>query len=243
MIRFIIGKQYFGIMREKTRIRPKYMLLIVLSTLLFSVVFYFLGKNLADSPLSYKQYLEFTVLISIVIVGGYQLFFWIQKNNYYFKTRCLKTKLDDMIPFWPGWIWIYSFIYYILIGYIVVSIQSIEEGVHIIFGGIVLLAAQCIFFILFPCTVLPRWRKYKVDSLSMRFLRFTQGLDNGRNCMPSMHMSVATFVSLLLLPVLGYYAYIFILLIALSCLFVKQHQIFDILPGILLGWIVYVLVI
>lgn len=196
-----------------------------------------------NSSLNFKQYLMFTSLMAVVITGGYQLFFWVQRNNYFFKTRCLKIKLDDKIPFWPSWIWIYNFIYYIMMGYVIVSISSIEEGVNLIFAGLVLLSFQAIIFMFYPCTVPPSWRKYKVNSLSTRYLKFVQGIDNGRNCMPSMHCSVATLIGLILLPTLSYFAYGFIALIALSCLFVKQHQILDLVPGILLGWFVFVLIL
>ena len=219
------------------------MLLIFLSVFFLSAVYYLIGTGFMYSTLTYYEYLVFTSLLSVVIVGGYQVFFWVQRNNYFFKTKCLKIKLDDRIPFWPRWVWIYSFLYYILIGYVLVSIRSIEDGVYLIFGGLVLLTLQSICFIVYPCTVPPKWRKYKVDTLSKRFLKFVQGVDNGRNCMPSMHCSVAAYVCLILLPVLSYFSFIFIGLIAISCLFVKQHQIMDIMPGILLGGLVYLIFI
>lgn len=63
---------------------------------------------------------------------------------------CLKTELDDRIPFIPGWIWLYSFLYYLMIGITVVSIQDLGEGVHIIFGGLILLVTGCAMFYFFP---------------------------------------------------------------------------------------------
>jgi len=89
----------------------------------------------------------------------------------------------------------------------------------------------------------PEWRKYKLNSVSTKYLKFVQGLDNGRNCFPSMHCSVATYTILILMPLISYYSFMLLLLIIISCLFVKQHQIADIVPGVLLGWIVYAVVI
>lgn len=232
--------------KEKTSITPKYMLLIIIGTFLFSIIYYVLGVNFFKSPLSYYDYLILTTLIAVVIVGSYQIFFWVQRNNYFFKTRCFKTKIDDLIPFWPRWVWVYSFLYYIMIGYVVISIKSLEQGVHIIFGGLVLLFFQCVCFMLFPAIASTEmgWRKYEANTLSLRYLKFIQELDNGRNCFPSMHMSMATYVALLLSPVVSiYWALTFIVLILLSTVFVKQHPIFDLLPGILLGWLVYLLII
>lgn len=231
------------LMKERTKISPKYMLLLVFGTFIFSIVYYFIGKKFANSPLTYYQYLIFTLTLAVVIVGGYQIFFWVQRNNYFFKTRCFKTRFDDYIPFWPKMVWVYSFCYYTLIGLAVISLQSIEQGVILIFGGLFLLFLQSIFFLLFPSTVPSNWRKYKTDSLSKLHLKFIQGIDNGRNCFPSMHCSLATYVGLILMPFISYYALIIVLLIVVSCLFVKQHQIVDIITGIFLGWVVYSIII
>ena len=221
------------------RISPKYMLLLFLSTILVSWLYYLIAKLVSPQPMAFVSYLVFTVILAVIITGSYQIFFWVQRNNYFFKTRCFKIDLDDKIPFYPSWIWPYSFIYYIMIGLVVARIASLEEGVYLIFGGLMLLFFQSVFFLILPVTVPPEYRQYKADTLSKKFLRFVQGLDNGRNCFPSMHCSVATYVGLLLVPVFGVYSYIFIGIIAVSCLFVKQHQVVDILPGILLGWFVY----
>ena len=55
-------------MREKTRISPKYMLLLVLATFIFSLIYYFIGAQFINSPLSYYQYLIFTSMVAVVIV-------------------------------------------------------------------------------------------------------------------------------------------------------------------------------
>ena len=230
-------------MEEKSAISQKYMLLISSSIFLMTFVYYAIGRYLVNSKLTYYQYLVFVSVLAIVVVGGYQIFFWVQRNNFFFKTRCLKIRMDDYIPFVPQFVWLYSFSYYLLIGLVVASINSIEQGINFIFGGLLLLVFQSICFLVFPCTVPSHWRKYKVNTLSIRFLKFVQGLDNGRNCFPSMHCSVATYVGLLLMPLMSYYSLILIAFVSISCLFVKQHQVVDILPGILLGCLVYALIL
>jgi len=226
-----------------TRISPKFMLLLYISVPLFAYIYYITGTRFFHSPLTFYQYLIFTSLIAVVITGAYQIFFWVQRNNDYFKTRCLKISLDDKIPFLPWMVWIYSFLYYIMIGYVVITIESIEQGVTFIFAGLVLLTAQGVCFMIFPCTVPPAWRAYQTRTISEKYLRFIQGVDNGRNCMPSMHCSVAMLVAMMIYPVFSYFSFIFVALIALSCLLVKQHQLLDIVPGILLGYLVYILVL
>ncbi len=219
------------------------MLLMIMGVFLFSFIYYLVGTRLFGSMLSYYEYLVLTIVISITVVGGYQIFFWVQRNNYFFKTRCFKISLDDMIPFWPSWIWVYNLIYYIMIGFVIVSVKSLEYAIFLIFGGLVLLFLQSILFMLLPAVVPPEWRAYKTDSLSARYLKFTQRVDNGRNCFPSMHISLSTYIGLILYPTISYWAWIFVLFIILSSLFVKQHQVVDIVPGVILGWFVYLLVI
>ena len=223
----------------EARISPRYMFLLIVTIPLFAWLYYLVGTTWFDSPLSLEEYVVFSTLVAIIVTGCYQLFFWVQRNNFYFKTRCFVLPLDQHIPFWPSWVWIYSFLYYIAIGFVVASIQSIAEGVYLIFGAILLLLAQVFFFFFFPSTVPPEYRQYEGNSISTRFLKFVQGKDNGRNCMPSMHCSVAMYVSLVLYPAIGDAAWVFTGLIAVSCLLVKQHQTADILPGIALGWAIW----
>ena len=223
----------------EARISPRYMLLLIVTIPLLAWLYYLVGTRFFNSPLSLEEYIVFSSLVAIIVTGCYQLFFWVQRNNYHFKTRCFVSPWDKHIPFWPSWVWIYSFLYYIAIGFVVASIQSITDGVYLVFGAILLLLSHVFFFFFFPSTVPPAYRQYEGDNISTRYLKFVQGKDNGRNCMPSMHCSVAMYISLVLFPVIGNASWVFMGLIAISCLFVKQHQMADIPPGIALGWAVW----
>lgn len=220
---------------QSSEFTPKWMAVLVLSPIILSYIYYYIGRAINYSTMSYTDYLQLTSLISIVVVGGYQLYFWTQRNSNFFRPRVLKTFVDDFFPFWPSWIWIYSFLYYILIGGFIIAIPSIEKGVYIIFGGLLLLIIQCVLFVLFPAVIPTEWREFEPDTISKRYLRFVQGFDAENNCFPSMHCSLATYISLCLLPLMGWYCLIFVFLIAISCLFTKQHQFVDVIPGILLG--------
>ena len=57
-----------------------------------------------------------------------------------------------------------------------------------------------------------------------------------------MHNSVAAYVGLVLLPSIGIWSFIFIAVIAISSVLVKQHTVMDIVPGLLLGWGIHTLV-
>jgi membrane-associated phospholipid phosphatase len=54
-----------------------------------------------------------------------------------------------------------------------------------------------------------------------------------------MHTSVATLTAIHLYPSLGSWAWLFPVLIGLSCLFTKQHYVVDVPAGAVLGWVTF----
>lgn len=177
------------------------------------------------------------VLSVFLIVGVYQFYFYCQRNPIGV-PREFRTGLDDRIPYRPGWVWIYSFLYYPAILYVNWAVQSARDFTHLVVSYLVLLCLQMAFFLLFPVVTPERWRR-AVDagrSWSERFLAFVQKLDARSNSFPSMHTSVATLTALHLAPALGPWAWAFPLLIGLSCLFTKQHYVVDVPAGAALGW-------
>src|SRR5204862_7937874 len=97
------------------------------------------------------DYLINLVLSVILIVGVYQFYFWCQRN-YRARPRQLKLPLDEMIPYQPRWVWIYSGLYYPVIVYINFVMESPRQFLHVAMSYIVLLAAQMLFFVFFPVT-------------------------------------------------------------------------------------------
>ena len=220
-----------------------------LFTLLLSIpavatIFFWLGKTLFASSLTLVEYYQFSVVVAGVVAGAYQLYFWSQRNNLHRPARCMKIRLDDYIPFWPRWIWLYSFLYYIMIGLTVVSIRDLAHGVELAFGGLMLVAIGSVIFHLFPTEVPESYRRFEVTSLSTRYLAFVQSMDNSRNAFPSMHCAIATYIGLAVstLPGIGMWVGLgYIVTIAISCVVVKQHVLVDTIAGVILGAAVYYL--
>jgi len=176
------------------------------------------------------------VLSVFLIVGVYQFYFWCQRNHLT-APRELRLRLDDWIPYWPSWVWIYSCIYYPLILYLNFVMESPRHFTHVAVSYMLLLGLQMAFFVLFPVTTPEHWRSFnRQRTLSERFLALVQRFDARSNSFPSMHVSVAMLTSLHLLPYLGALSFAFPLLIALSCLFTKQHYVLDLPAGAALGW-------
>lgn len=189
--------------------------------------------------MAFGDYIHHLILSIFLIVGGYQFYFWCQGRE--LRTpRAMELSIDRLIPYRPGWVWIYSFLYYPIILYVNLVVESPRHFAQLAISYLILLFSQMAFFLLFPVETPPSWRRLnRRRNLSERFLAFVQSFDARSNCFPSMHCSVAMLTSLHLFPALGPSAFLFAGLIAVSCLFTKQHYILDLPAGILLGWLIY----
>lgn len=188
------------------------------------------------------------ILSIVLIVGGYQFYFLPQKygrNPYIFRP----SSLDKMIPFRPGWVWIYSGLYYPVILYLVISIKDFSVFCYTAFNFMVLLALHILITFICPVRTPPDWRKFEVkENISTRFLGLVHRFDKSGNCFPSMHVAVAVLTSIHLkmnlsaeLGVYAHASYLFVAIIAASTLYTKQHYVIDIPAGGLLGYMSYAL--
>ena len=228
--------------RQGWGFKPLWLLACLISVPLVASLFWWLGTRFFNSPLSFIEFHQYGVVLAAVIAGGYQLYFWVQRNNRHVVARCMRTPIDDRIPFWPSWVWLYSFFYFIVIGMTVVSIRDLAHGVHLIFGGVMLVAIGAAIFYVFPTEVPDSYRRFEITGLATRYLAFIQSMDNPRNAFPSMHCAIGAYVGLVVssLPGLGIWFGIGqVVAIAISCVVVKQHVLVDTLAGIALGAAVY----
>jgi len=187
-----------------------------------------------------KTTLVIHLFLSIVlIVGAYQFYFLCQRRPLR-PAHQYRSALDEKIPYWPVWAWVYSFLYYPAILYLNLLMNSSTEFVLTAANFIALLFMQMAFFWLFPVATPTHWRALnRGRSWSEKFLLFVRKFDAESNCMPSMHTSVAMLCALYAYPHIGPLAWLFPLLIAISCLFTKQHYVVDLPLGALLGWFAY----
>lgn len=189
--------------------------------------------------MNWMDYAINLVLTVILIFGVYQFYFYCQRHP----IRAAKewdSALDNRIPFRPHWVWIYSFLYYPAILYINFVVSSSRHFIYLAFNFIILLLLQMVFFLLFPVKTPEAWRDInRGQSKAERFLMLVQKFDGTSNAFPSMHVSVAMLCALHAFPVMGHWAWLFPSLIAISCLFTKQHYVRDLPAGALLGWGVF----
>jgi membrane-associated phospholipid phosphatase len=186
-----------------------------------------------------SNYVIHLVLSGVLIVGAYQFYFWCQRNPP-FEPRELPSSLDDLIPYVPGWVWIYSVLYYPAILYVNLVVQSPVQFKQVASSYLLLLALQAACFLAFPVRTPHSWRARQSEAgLSQRFLTFVQRYDAPTNSFPSMHTSVAMLTALHLFDRHGLATFAFPALIGLSCLFTKQHYVVDVPAGAGLGWFTY----
>jgi len=185
------------------------------------------------TPVDYVIHLLMSVFL---IFGIYQFYFWCQRQRWVAPRR-FSSRLDDLFPYWPIWSWVYSFLYYPAIVYLNWVVASPRHFNHLAMSFFVLLGLQMAFFLLFPVETPEHWRSINQGrTWSEKFLRYVQKFDAPLNCFPSMHVSVATLTAMHAHATLGPWAYSFPVLIAISCVFTKQHYILDLPFGAALGW-------
>lgn len=181
------------------------------------------------------DYVTDLILSAVLIVGAYQFYFWCQRKAR--APRNLRLPIDDLIPYWPSWVWIYSFLYYPAILCVNLITDTPRQFNYVALSYLVLLGLQMVFFLIYPVSTPETWRKWNTRSnVSERFLAFVQRFDARSNSFPSMHTSVAMLTALHLQPHMGIQVFAFPVLIGLSCLFTKQHYVIDIPAGAALGW-------
>jgi membrane-associated phospholipid phosphatase len=179
------------------------------------------------------------ILSTVLIVGGYQVYFWCQRRRL-FPVREWRSPLDARIPRIAGWVWVYSFLYYPAILCVNLAMRSAEQFTRVAISYLLLLLLQAVFFVLFPVRTPAAWRSsIPGATLSERFLALVQRFDAPTNSFPSMHTSVAMLTALHLAGPFGPLVFLFPVLIGVSCVLTKQHYVADIAPGAALGWAVY----
>lgn len=181
-----------------------------------------------------------------VLTGGYQFYLLPQKHHLR-EPLSFHTVLDDWIPFRPGWVWAYSFLYYPFLFSVILTMDGIRHFAYVLMSFILSLLLQVVLAFLIPVKTPDSWRSYDPEnSRSEKFLFRLQAIDRGGNCFPSMHVGAVFLSSFHILANtsdwLGpwmYLMFVVALLICASTVFTKQHYFLDIPGGIALAGFVF----
>lgn len=152
----------------------------------------------------------------------------------------METPLDLAIPFIPGWITIY---YLSFVSWLVSSVWILSgdraHAYRFTSAYILALIASAVVFIAYPGTM--HRPEPTGDGLFMRWMRQLYRIDSPMNLCPSLHVLLSyfcwrgTYGCRHIPPWYRWFNFVFLILVCLSILFVKQHVVVDIPVAILVG--------
>ncbi len=164
--------------------------------------------------------------------------------------------IDDKIPFIPVFIIIYVFSYiFWFFSHAIVCITSKKNFINYVIGLSLAFLIGFVIFVIFP-TYMNRVDEglilysngNNVFSKLYKFVYIFDGNERAINLFPSYHCLVSLYCYLgvrkqkKISKVYKVYSFIMTILICLSTLFTKQHYIIDVMGGILLSLLCYIIV-
>jgi len=187
------------------------------------------------SPITKRWLISFALLAYFLI--GYLL---INQWSAWRLSHDVETSWDRAIPFIPVFILIY------LTGYIFVFLPTLLVKDYSLFkrgawAVVIILTFSFISFVIYPVKVgRPALFGQGILSTFFGLLRTVDGPYNG---LPSLHVSLAFISALVCYAYRPRYVWLVVwaLLIAVSALLVKQHTVWDVITGLVLGGGVYIL--
>ncbi|MDX2305685.1 MAG: phosphatase PAP2 family protein [Microscillaceae bacterium] len=151
------------------------------------------------------------------------------------------TWIDRKIQLIPWAIWVYISVYPVLM----LSFISINEIIQVnqtVYAFVFLLLVSGITFFFFPTTIVRS--EFESSDLSGKVLALFRKLDKPQNCLPSLHASCTVLFLLATFDVEVFRFYgmlLWSLALLWSTMATKQHYFWDVLAGVLLGGLAYVL--
>jgi len=191
--------------------------------------------------LKYKQVL---IRISFMFIIPLISLIHIYLNVYRDNTKEIATPLDAIIPFVSAFVvpYIYWFLF-VFVGLFYLAVTDGKKYYGLLSSIVTGMLISFIIFYFFPTTVT---RPEVVGGGLLNYaMRAVYGSDNPYNCFPSIHVLNATLVTLFLMSKeksfqFNIWALMSCVIINLSTLFTKQHVVLDVVSGMTLSIIMYI---
>ena len=62
-------------------LEPRWILFLLLAIPISGALFWWMGHRFFDSQLGFLGYQQFVCMLVVAVAGGYQLYFWVQRNS------------------------------------------------------------------------------------------------------------------------------------------------------------------
>jgi membrane-associated phospholipid phosphatase len=151
--------------------------------------------------------------------------------------------LDHVVPLLPMWGLVYGSLYLWLIVLPVFVVRQQEQIRRTVLAYLMVWIVSYIFFLVYP-TIAPRPARVNGEGFAVWGLRFLYSADPPYNCFPSLHVAhsfVSALTSYRVHRGVGIAAVLGATLVGASTLFTKQHYILDVIAGVSLSCVAYVL--
>lgn len=187
------------------------------------------------------RYAVFIALVAIQILASYSVYFRFQR---WLSTpgKSLVTALDAWFRYDPRWVWVYTVVYYLGFFSVIPTVISLHQYAMVASSYVVLLACQLLNFLLYPVETPEEWRVRSASGPSEALLMLVQRFDRRSTCFPSFHMSAATLTAFHLSGSsmqVAALAISYAVAVGLSALFTKQHCVWDVIAGAVMGSLVF----
>jgi hypothetical protein len=218
-------------------------LMLVVVVAIIPVLFYNIRNNVlhpVNSSLQLSDYYILSILLVYLVIGLYQQYFWTKSNKMRESSIMPKTFIDKIInkcfTMNTYWICIYNLIYYLIFGFIIISIKDYKHFAVIALGGALLLSGLSLIWYFYPNTV-----EERIQTNNIYLFEKTQKIDtNHNNACPSAHVVFSIYAYYLLKNVIGFLpALLFPIAISLSCIVTSQHVSTDVFFAIIYTILIY----
>jgi membrane-associated phospholipid phosphatase len=149
--------------------------------------------------------------------------------------------LDRLLPLQPAWALVYGSVYLFLILLPVFVVRQEEQIRRTVLAYLMVWIAAYVCFLVYP-TMAPRPAKVLGEGFGVSGLRFLYQADPPYNCFPSLHVAHSFVSALTCYRVhrgVGIAATLCASLVGVSTLFTKQHYLLDVIAGIVLACVAY----
>ena len=161
------------------------------------------------------------------------------------KHHLTSLPLDARFPFIPGFAILYLSAYILGILGLIIMLSHPDLN-KVVWGYLFMVVTGSLFYLLFPSRV-ERHENLTVTGLSTYLLALFQRISGPYNVFPSLHAAYCLFSALVVWHYFGLWPGLGLTvwtgLVSLGTLLTKQHYILDIVSGIVLGLVVYMIFI